>query len=114
MEYEKTILTLMEKVASLEERVSALEGKEKEAPKMPRGYYTDIVKKQIHRDISEARKSGKNRITLTAGDIQREVGLKNRLPLVCNAMRDCMDARSVIEHETPSGQSSTFSVTWNW
>ena len=64
--------------------------------------------------IAKAKANGKHSICLTSGGIQKDVGLKNRLPLVCNAMRKCMDEKSVVIYETPSGQSSTFAVQWNF
>ena len=114
MEYEKIILNLIERVSILEEKVAELEGNKKIEPKPERGTYTSLVIDYIEKSIAKAKENGKHSICLTSGGIQKDVGLKNRLPLVCNAMRKCMDEKSVVIYETPSGQSSTFAVQWNF
>ena len=112
MEYEKIILELMERVAKLEERVDVLENPQKLKPS--RGTYTEMVVNYIEKTIQKAKENGLTNITLTSGGIQKDVGLKNRLPLVCNAMRKCMNEKSEIIYETPSGQSSTLAIKWNF
>jgi len=114
MEYEKTLLDLVERITKLEERVALLEDKKPIKEKPARGTYTDMVIKYINDTIAKAKVSGQSNITLTSGKIQRDVGLKNRLPLICNAMRKCMDEKSMIVYETPSGQSSTLAIRWNF
>lgn len=114
MEYDNLLLDLLNRVIDLENRVDALEKKEcapKEKP--PRGTYTEMVKDYIFKEINKARKSGQSKIRLISREVQKEVGLKGRLPLVCNAMRACMDEKSKIINETASGQSSTFEIEWN-
>lgn len=112
MEYEKIILELMERIAKLEERVDVLENPQNLKPS--RGTYTEMVVNYIEKTIQKAKENGLTNITLTSGGIQKDVGLKNRLPLVCNAMRKCMDEKSEIIYETPSGQSSTLAIKWNF
>ena len=73
-----------------------------------------MVVNYIEKSIQKAKENGLTNITLTSGGIQKDVGLKNRLPLVCNAMRKCMDEKSEIIYETPSGQSSTLAIKWNF
>lgn len=112
MEYEKTILKLMERIARLEERVDALENPQNLKPS--RKTYTEMVVNYIEKTIQKSKENGLTNITLTSGGIQKDVGLKNRLPLVCNAMGKCMDEKSEIIYETPSGQSSTLAIKWNF
>lgn len=115
MEYEKTLLELMERVAVLEEKVAVLEGNAvTKGDKPARGTYTEMVTDYIKNEIEKAKANGLHSVTLTSGGVQRDVGLKNRLPLVCNAMRKCMDDNSEIIYETPSGQSSTLAIKWNF
>ncbi|MCH5180242.1 MAG: hypothetical protein J1F32_03390 [Erysipelotrichales bacterium] len=117
MEYQRVILELMERVAELEERVTFLENigvDMKKKAKPIRGTYTSEVIDYIKNSIESAKKKGMNSITLISGNVQKNVGLKNRLPLVCNAMRKCMDEKSEIIFETPSGQSSTLTIKWNF
>lgn len=115
MEYEKTILELIERVVALEEKVAVLEGNIANRVEKPaRGKYTEMIIDYINMKVESAKKQGLNNITLISGNIQKDVGLKNRLPLVCNAMRKCMDDKSEIVYETPSGQSSTFTIKLNF
>lgn len=124
MEYEKLILDLLQKVSILEERVTILEnslnikGNEisSSISKPERGSYTNMVKNYIKEKIYSARDNGLESITLVSGDVQKSVGLKNRLPLICNAMRSVMreltEIESIIIYEPPSGLSSTLEVKW--
>lgn len=124
MEYERLILDLLQKVSMLEDRVTVLENslntKETEnsssISKPERGSYTNMVKNYLKEKIYNARDSGLESITLVSGDVQKAVGLKNRLPLICNAMRSVMseltEIKSIIIYEPPSGLSSTLEVKW--
>lgn len=108
-------LNLLDRIVSLENRVKELEKNinypiKKEKPE--RGTYTGRVVSYINEQINNAKENGLSFIVLISGDVQKSVGLKNRLPLICNAMRKCMDKNSIIIHETPSGQSSTFAIKW--
>lgn len=126
MEYERLILDLLQKVSMLEDRVTVLENslntKENEnsssISKPERGSYTNMVKNYLKEKIYNARDSGLESITLVSGDVQKAVGLKNRLPLICNAMRSVMSELTEIEskiiYEPPSGLSSTLEVRWTF
>lgn len=59
-----------------------------------------------------AKNNGKEFVVLKSGDIHRIMGLKNRMPLVCNAMRKCMGNSDVVLYETPSGMSSTLEIKY--
>ena len=116
MEDKEIIMHLLERIDALEERIKKLEDKEniKEVKKVKpeRGTYTKIVIDYINSQIENAKKEGKDYIELTSGDIQKAVRLKNRLPLVCNAMKKCMNEDCIIMHKTPSMQSSTLTIRW--
>ncbi len=112
MEEKELINNLLKRIEILEEKVKELEGNKKEI-KPERGTYTKLVVDYIDKRINDAKKEGKNYVELSALEIQKAVGLKNRLPLVCNAMRKCMNKDCVIMHKTPSMQSSTLTVRWN-
>ena len=51
-------------------------------------------------------------LVLKANDIHKNLPLKNRTPLVCNAMRQCMKANDEVVHETPSGYLSTLEIKY--
>ena len=47
-----------------------------------------------------------------AGDIHREKKLKSAMPMVCNAMRQCMGDFDEVLYETASGYSSTLKIEY--
>ncbi|MBP3375931.1 MAG: hypothetical protein J6L83_04135 [Clostridia bacterium] len=67
--------------------------------------YIEILKK-------DAVEKGNNSIILRSGDIHKDLGLKNRMPTVCGAMRKAMGDRDIIRHQTPSGNSSTLLIEY--
>lgn len=117
MKDKEIIMHLLERIDTLEERIRKLEDKEdiKEVKKIKpeRGTYTKLVIDYINSQIENAKKEGKGYIELTSGDVQKAVGLKNRLPLVCKVMRKCMNEDYIIMHKTPSMQSSTLTIRWD-
>lgn len=68
------------------------------------------------RYIEPARRRGERQVTIVAGDVHRELGLQNRVPLVCNALKsrqletEC-GVRVINVAGPPSGQSTTVRVT---
>lgn len=123
MEYERLLLDLLQKVSILEEKVASLEKlinedniDSKSITKPEHGSYTSMVKEYIKKHIYNAKENGLESITLVSGEIQKAVGLKNRLPLICNAMRSAMkelnEFKSIVVYEPPSGLSSTLEVKW--
>ena len=59
-----------------------------------------------------ARENGAKKIVLVAGEIHREKKLKSAMPMVCNAMRQCMDGSDEVLYETASGYSSTLKIEY--
>lgn len=67
--------------------------------------------------LEPARQRGETMVTLTAGDIHKELGLSNRVPNVCQVMES-----KILEREAgvkvsskqgpPSGRGTTFTVTY--
>lgn len=72
----------------------------------------DIREHVIKRHIEPARKRGAKRIKIRAGDIHREMGLKDRMPAVCGALGTQIfldDAGvSLIDREGPSQGANVF------
>jgi hypothetical protein len=61
--------------------------------------------------INKAKEDDKEYIDVISYDLQKAVGLKNRIPLICNAMRKVMRNYTYeILADTPSQNSSTFKV----
>ena len=87
---------------------------------MQEGSQTDRVRGYAARHyIEPARRRGDDRVKVVAGDVQREVGLSNRVPLVCNALRSkkfLEENRLILEKwEGPrSGMSTTVTFTYRF
>lgn len=111
MEYEKIILDLLTRVKTLEERVEELAGERKETGKKQAG--TLLIKQHILNQKQEALERGLSYLDLRANDIHKAMGLKSRMPAVCNAMKQSMEPGDVVLHETASGFSSTYEIRYN-
>lgn len=46
-------------------------------------------------------------ITLISGDLQKEIGYKNRARIVCSAMRKCMNNGDIILYQPLKGNGTT-------
>ncbi len=72
----------------------------------------DEVYDHIESLKKDAADKGNSNIILRSGDVHKELGLKNRMPTVCGAMRKAMRDGDVILHKTPSGNSSTLMIEY--
>lgn len=73
---------------------------------------TTGIEKYIRSKKSEAVQLGKKEIIILASELVKEIELKQRFPMICQAMRNCMQINDEILHQTPSGNSSTFKVKY--
>ena len=67
--------------------------------------------------IQPAKARGHRTFTVTAGDVHRELGLKNRVPLVCQALKSkrLLERNNLVLKDVsgpPSGLSTTLKVTY--
>jgi hypothetical protein len=67
--------------------------------------------------IQPAKARGQKVFTVTAGDVHRDLGLKNRVPLVCQALKSkrLLDKNHLVLKEVsgpPSGLSTTLKITY--
>ncbi len=67
--------------------------------------------------IQPARARGERSFTVTAGDVHRDLGLKNRVPLVCQALKSkrLLDKNHLVLKDVsgpPSGLSTTLRITY--
>ncbi|MBO5938286.1 MAG: hypothetical protein J6Q82_02155 [Clostridia bacterium] len=116
MNYEKIIVELLGRIQTLEEQVATLmkeknsraESKENEVKKIT----TEDIRQYIANEKAKARSVGKTAVILRSGDIHKDLGLKNALPQVCNAMRQSMEPSDAVLHTTPSGNSSTIEIEY--
>ena len=121
MNYEKIIVELLARIQSLEEKVDMLMNDKStgNAPATHEEIVKNVVKVKTKdiRDYIEAQKAeAKNRgeefIVLRASALHRINRLRNGMPIVCNAMRQCMRENDVVLHQTPSGYSSSLEIKY--
>ena len=112
MNYENIILELLDRIKVLEEQVKVLVEKDQEKPIPVNKMSTGDIRDYINKCKTVARNEGKSNIILLAGDIHRELKLKSAMPMVCNAMRQCMNTEDTVLYETASGYSSTLKIEY--
>jgi len=81
---------------------------------------SDLIRKHVlERYILPARARGESTVSVTAGDVQKELGLKNRIAWVCTALRaerfqSENQLRLKSESGPPSGMSTTVKFTFEF
>ena len=121
MNYEKIIVELLSRIQTLEEKVDLLmsnQGQENTV-KVHDEIVANVVKvktkdirEYIEAQKEEARSRGEEFIVLRASNLHRINKLRNSMPMVCNAMRQCMGDNDIVLHETPSGYSSSLEIQY--
>lgn len=110
MDYERIILELMGRIQVLEEKVDAFTTtKTKEEKEI---ITTNDICKYIKELKSRSKDEGKDRLVLISRDIHKQLNLKSRYPMVCNAMRQCMQENDTILFQPPKGNSSTLEIEY--
>ena len=110
MEYEKIILELLIRVKNLEEQVAELSsGLDDNKAKQPG---TRQIKNYILSLKKNAVLNGEQFLILKANDVHKALGLKSRMPAVCNAMKQSMENGDEVLYETASGFSSTYTIKY--
>ena len=124
MNYDSIILEMLSRIQALEQKVGALEELLNDAealvdadaaalPDEEERRSTGDVREHIRRLLRSAAAEGRRTVILRAGDVQQAMGMKNRVPMVCNAMRQCMGKDDVVLHQTPSGNSTTLEIQYD-
>lgn len=121
MNYDTIILELLSRVQALEEQVQELktkgefssteksrEDKLSTTKKMTTGHIKDYIETQKQ----NARERGQKSLTLIARDIGNELRIKQRYPMICNAMRQSMNTSDEIVSSPASGYSSTLEIKY--
>ncbi len=120
MNYEKIIVELLSRIKDLEEKVEYLMDGKELPEKSTSSYMTVFRPKVSTQEVCEyieeekefARNNGEKFLVLKAGHIHKLKNLKNSMPIVCNAMRQCMREGDVVIFQTPSGYSSTLQIKY--
>lgn len=73
---------------------------------------TAEIRQYILQKLYTAQTTGETSCTLISGQIHKELGLKNKMPSVCSAMRQVMEPNDIVLHTTASGQSSTIKIQY--
>lgn len=81
-------------------------------PKEEKKMTTEAIRLYINHLIDDARSNGESSITIVARDVHRELKLKKKYPMVCNAMRQCMRRGDVVLYSPESGYSSTLEIKY--
>ncbi len=110
MDYEKIILELLGRIQVLEEKVDVLTKEKKEVEKA--SITTSDICKYIKELKELAKEEGKSSLILISRDIHKQLNLKSRFPMVCNAMRQCMEENDNILFQPPKGNSSTLEIEY--
>lgn len=115
MNYDSIIVEMLSRIQALEEEVKALraaigtEEGEDTAAKVT----TADIRDHIEARKAAARQDGAESLTLRASEIHGALKLSKRYPMVCNAMRQCMEAGDTVVHETASGYSSSLEIRYS-
>lgn len=89
------------------------EGTPKAGKTVGRGKVTsNDIRQYIDALLQDARMSGQEYIDLTAGEIHKQMVLRNRHPDVCRLMYEKMTPYDKILRTTPSGYSSTVTIRY--
>ena len=113
MNYEKIIIELLSRIKTLEEQVAFLmEQQDEKTDKGGCNMTTEDIRQYIKQLKTTAKSAGKDTLVVVARDIHRELNLKSRFPMVCNAMRDCMGDEDTILFQPPKGNSSTLEIEY--
>ncbi len=110
MDYEKIILELLGRIQVLEEKVDILTKAKKDGDKA--SITTNDICKYIKELKILAKEKGKSSLILISRDIHKQLNLKSRFPMVCNAMRQCMEENDNILFQPPKGNSSTLEIEY--
>ncbi|MDD6094764.1 MAG: hypothetical protein PUC29_03365 [Clostridia bacterium] len=112
MDYEKIIVELLSRIQTLEEQVTVLTAKQENKKKEEEKMTTNDICEYINELKRNAKECGKIVLVLRSGDIHKDLGLRNAMPQVCNAMRHCMRESDIVLHTTPSGYSCTIEIEY--
>ena len=119
MDYDKIILELLDRIKALEEKVSLLEKSNNTQNVSPSNInpekelsLVDRTKNYIQECKKKASDEGEEYIILVSGGIQKALGVSNRVPSICNAMRDCMQINDIVLEEPPSGFSTRLTIQY--
>ena len=114
MNYEKIIVELLGRIQTLEEQVAILMDENNSIKNEVNIVTMNDIREYILDQKRIAKEMGKNSIELRSGDIHNDLGLKHRHPMVCNAMRQCMNPGDIILYQPPKGNGTTLRIEYKF
>ncbi len=113
MNYEKIIIELLGRIQTLEEQVVSLMNQQNDNIKKEVNIVTtNDIREYISEQKRNSKEMGEKVLELRSGDVHNDLGLKNRHPIVCNAMRQCMNPGDVILYQPPKGNGTTLRIEY--
>lgn len=116
MNYDTIIVEMLARIQALENKVKALEKSDctfaNEQIDKKVVTTTSDIRNYIIELKAKATEEGEASLVLTAKDIHGALSLKQRYPMVCNAMRQAMRKEDEIVYSPRSGYSSTLTIKY--
>lgn len=120
MNYEKIIIELLSRIQAVEEKLGispvtdGIEGLEPAIKAVrQKKLSTADIKKHITDFLEKEKQAGKVSAEIICGVLHKQLGLKNAVPMVCNAMKACMKTGDTVVFRSPSGYSATLKIRYN-
>lgn len=111
MNYDSILIELLGRVKALEDQMQLLQ-RQNLYDEPEEKTTTDDIYDYVIRQKERARECGDESIVLRAGEVEKAVGLKNRIVMVVNAMKKAMREGDKIISSPPSGFSTTLTVEY--
>lgn len=113
MNYNTIIVEMLSRIQALEDKVKKLEeSQDNSTSKESSKVRTCDIRDYILELKRAAAEKGNTELILVAKDVHGALGLKQRYPMVCNAMRQVMQEGDFILYSPESGYSSTLEIKY--
>ena len=119
MSYEKILLEMLDRIKTLESKVTELEKAVQTSnaqsdlkENVGKANITERARQYIANQKKAAKEAGFSEVILVCNDIQKELGVINRAPAICTAMYDSMAKGDEVLFAPPSGKSTTVKIRY--
>ncbi|MDD7092350.1 MAG: hypothetical protein SOX04_00150 [Eubacteriales bacterium] len=113
MDYDAIIVEVLTRIKTLEDKVMKIEAEQTiKTPENNAKISTSEIRAYINNLKKISADKGEKALILTARDIHGALHLKERYPMVCNAMRQAMSECDEIIYSPQSGFSSTLKIKY--
>lgn len=113
MDYDAIIIEVLTRIKTLEDKVVKIEAEQAiKTPENTAKISTNDIRAYINNLKKMSADKGDKTLILTARDIHDALHLKERYPMVCNAMRQAMSQCDEIMYSPQSGFSSTLKIKY--